>query len=176
MSYLRGTGITFRFNQNDNLSTNRPPEQVGFVSGCAVLLKCSTLKTVGLLDEDFFFGVEDADFSWRLTKAGFQMIYVPHAIIWHKKSSSRSFSQGEFYNAIVSKAILMQKHLPKVLFYFWWLGYSIKTSLTIPLILKFLQKKHQLPASKTKEIRYVILKGLYRGFSPNVKSGFDPVK
>lgn len=172
MSFWRGAGVRFRIGETDHLPNDRLPETVGFLSGCSMLIKRQALEDVGLLSEDFFFGVEDADYSWRLTKNGYQLRYVPRSVIWHKESSSRSFRPGEFYNAIVSKAILMRKHYPQV-FFVWWLVYALRTRIFMNKLIAYLLKKHDLDVRCTTQIREVIVRGIINGFSSSVQSGFS---
>ena len=46
------------------------------------------LEKVGLLDEKYFMYLEDLDYSERIKKAGFKIIYEPKAIVWHKNAQS----------------------------------------------------------------------------------------
>lgn len=172
MSSLRGKGSRYRRDQIDDLPNDRPAERVSCFSGCCILIKRQVLEKLGLFDEDFFFGVEDHDYSWRLNKAGYHILYVPQSIIWHKKSSSRSYSAGELYNGIVSQAILMRKHYPTVLFLLWWSLYTARTHLLMGRLVGSLAKKHGLSAQRVAELRVAIRTGLRHGFSAHVKSGF----
>lgn len=42
------------------------------------------IMAVGLFDDDFFYGYEDADLGWRLNLSGYGIMYVPSSIIYHK--------------------------------------------------------------------------------------------
>lgn len=59
-------------------------EQIEFATGCAMLVKREVFEKVGLLDRRFFLYLEDLDFSIRVKKAGFKLLFVPKAIVWHK--------------------------------------------------------------------------------------------
>ena len=39
---------------------------------------------VGLFDPDYFCSFDDTDFGFRVKKAGYKIVYVPTAILWHK--------------------------------------------------------------------------------------------
>lgn len=39
---------------------------------------------IGLFDEDYFFGWEDGEFSFRLTASGLKCLSVPRAVVYHK--------------------------------------------------------------------------------------------
>lgn len=66
----------------------KEPFDVDYVAFCGVLIKRVVFETVGLLDECFFFTYEDADFCRRTRNAGFRIVCVPQAHIWHKVSLS----------------------------------------------------------------------------------------
>ncbi len=59
-----------------------------FLSGCCVLFPATVLKKVGLFDERYFAYLEDVDLSLRIKKAGYKLLYVPSAKVWHKVSQS----------------------------------------------------------------------------------------
>ncbi|MBI4812666.1 glycosyltransferase family 2 protein [Candidatus Falkowbacteria bacterium] len=57
--------------------------EVGWVSGGCMLIRREALKKTGLLDENYFFGVEDMDFCARQIQAGSKVVYFPEAEIMH---------------------------------------------------------------------------------------------
>jgi GT2 family glycosyltransferase len=57
---------------------------VDFVSGCALLCKRVALERAGLLDERFFMYYEETEWCVRTKRAGFRILHVPDAHIWHK--------------------------------------------------------------------------------------------
>jgi len=63
-------------------------KEVGFATGCSMVITRRALEKVGLLDEKYFMYLEDLDYSERIKKAGFKIIYEPKAIVWHKNAQS----------------------------------------------------------------------------------------
>jgi GT2 family glycosyltransferase len=61
---------------------------IDYVLGCAMLIDCAALRQVGQFDERFFFYYEDLDFSLRVKKAGYDLVMVPEARMWHKGAGS----------------------------------------------------------------------------------------
>lgn len=57
-------------------------------TGCCFLVKKEVLEKVGLYDDRYFLYFEDADFSERVKKAGYKIMYEPKAIVWHKNAQS----------------------------------------------------------------------------------------
>jgi GT2 family glycosyltransferase len=64
------------------------PFDVDYVTLCGALVSSTVLRTVGLLDERFFFTYEDADLCQRTRAAGYRIVCEPRAHMWHKVSLS----------------------------------------------------------------------------------------
>jgi len=62
--------------------------KIDYATGCCILTKREVIERVGMLDESFRMYGEDADWSERVRRAGYGIIYEPNARIWHKLSSS----------------------------------------------------------------------------------------
>ena len=85
--------------------------EVGFVTGCCMFIRREVLETVGLLDETFFAYLEDVDFSFRARRAGFQILYEPSAIIYHKVSRSTLWdSPAYLYFNLRNRLLLRRRH------------------------------------------------------------------
>lgn len=69
------------------------PCDVGFVTGCAMLVRREVWERVGFLSESFFMYCEDNDYCLRAAAAGFRLRYVPGARILHKVSGSGADSR-----------------------------------------------------------------------------------
>jgi len=65
-----------------------PPTPTGYATGCALLVRASVLRQVGLLDEGYFMYWEDADLCCRARAAGWEVLWIPEARLWHKVSTS----------------------------------------------------------------------------------------
>lgn len=69
-------------------STDEPVE-TAFVTGCAMVISRAALAQVGLLAECYFPGyMEDAEYSWRVLGAGFELVYAPRPVVYHKVGAS----------------------------------------------------------------------------------------
>jgi GT2 family glycosyltransferase len=67
-----------------------PAAPTPFASGGAMLLRCSALRQIGLFDERYFMYVEDVDLTLRAWIAGYRVLDVPEAIIYHRMTGSAS--------------------------------------------------------------------------------------
>lgn len=63
-------------------------EEVDYISGCALFVKREVFEKIGLLDETYFMYYEDDDFSFRAKKAGFKLLYIPQAVVFHGNGES----------------------------------------------------------------------------------------
>src|SRR5713226_9060166 len=54
-------------------------EEITQATGCAMLVRCSAVRAVGLLDEQFWAYAEDLDWSVRFLKRGYLLAFAPKA-------------------------------------------------------------------------------------------------
>jgi GT2 family glycosyltransferase len=87
-SYNLWSGVSRHFGLRAHADTAKYniPRLISFATGCAVLLRSAALSEVGLFDETLFMYHEDADLSYRLKAAGWELVYEPRAIVWHKEA------------------------------------------------------------------------------------------
>lgn len=62
--------------------------EISYASGCCVLVRADVIRAIGMLDESYHMYTEDADWSMRVRRAGYAVIYEPAARVWHKVSVS----------------------------------------------------------------------------------------
>jgi len=67
---------------------NTKDREVGFVSGCCMLIRKEVFEKIGLFDENYFLYVEDTDFCYRVKEAGYKIWVTPKSKIFHKVNSS----------------------------------------------------------------------------------------
>ncbi|HZJ18045.1 MAG TPA: glycosyltransferase family 2 protein, partial [Patescibacteria group bacterium] len=63
-------------------------EKTEFASGCCMLFKREVLEKVGMFDDKFFLYYEDADLNERIKKKGYDIYYVPEAVLVHVNAAS----------------------------------------------------------------------------------------
>ena len=90
-------------------------KEVFGVNGAAAAYRRMTLNDIKYkeeyFDEDFFCYTEDFDLAWRMKNKGWKCLYVPEAILWHDRTSSKSISGGwkEFRKTRKSQSLWMRK-------------------------------------------------------------------
>ncbi len=86
---------------------------VDYGTGCALLLARENLQRLGLLDTDFYFYGEDADYSLRMRERGGEILHVPRALILHRVSASLGVgSPRKAYLRSRSHIKLLRRHWP----------------------------------------------------------------
>jgi|GEM_PF-245330 len=88
-------------------------EEVFAFCGAGVLLRTAALKEVGYFDDHFFMYYEDTDLSWRLRLAGWQVWYVPKAVVRHiHAGSSKEWSPFFTYHVLRNRLFMLAKLAP----------------------------------------------------------------
>ncbi len=76
--YVKGLFLEQRRGKRSNEAI-----EVDWLSGACLLARRQVFEEVGLLDETFFFSVEDIEWGWRLRKKGFKLFYWPEVAVLH---------------------------------------------------------------------------------------------
>lgn len=71
-------------------------DEISFATGCCMMIKREVLENVGaqksepvqFFDERYFLYYEDADLSERIRNVGYDIFYVPDAILYHLNAAS----------------------------------------------------------------------------------------
>jgi len=64
--------------------------KVFYVSGAAIALRKRVINEIGDLDPEFFMYFEEVDLCWRAILRGYDVLYIPDAVIYHKRPPSLS--------------------------------------------------------------------------------------
>jgi len=110
-------------------------KNVGYVTGCAVLIRNEVIKHVGLLDNNFFAYFEDIDYGVRIKKEGYKNIFYPKSIVYHYGSISTG-EKSEFYYMLScrNRLIFAKKHQSKLNFYLIFIPYFVIWKIGIKFI------------------------------------------
>ena len=91
---------------------------IGYAPTCCMLLHRSIFEKIGYIDETLFMYFDDTDLCVRLNDAGFRLLYVPTARMWHKVSSSGGGMDSKvyvYYNSR-NKFYFMEKYRDRLVF------------------------------------------------------------
>jgi GT2 family glycosyltransferase len=88
-------------------------EYVFGACGGAMLLRRALIAEIGFLDDDFFLIHEDTDLNFRARLAGWQCLFVPEAVVYHKvRSTIGVMSDLAVYYSIRNARFVWVKNMP----------------------------------------------------------------
>jgi GT2 family glycosyltransferase len=88
-------------------------EETDFVSGATMMIRRDVFEKVGLFDERYFLYYEDQDLCLRAKLAGFRILYVPQAEVFHENAGSTKLgSPLQDYFITRNRMLLASKYLP----------------------------------------------------------------
>jgi GT2 family glycosyltransferase len=92
------------------------PVTLDYITGASLLAKISAVRSIGLLDEQYFMYAEELDWSLRARRANWQLAYSPGSLIWHKEGKSVGYRSPlhDFY-AVRSALFWVKKFYPHLL-------------------------------------------------------------
>lgn len=85
-------------------------KEIEFATGCLLLIPKYIFDTVGYLSEEYFLYAEDTDFSRRVRKSGYKIVYNSKAIIYHKVSKSTKTSELISYYMVRNNLYIIKKY------------------------------------------------------------------
>jgi hypothetical protein len=110
---LLGPIFTKRINEAVH---EKRPIRADYVPGCAMLVKREVFEIIGDFDETYVMYFEDADFCQRVRSAGFDILVIPWAKMWHKVSlSTRNIASIRIYHQMRSRVIFLNRHTSSIL-------------------------------------------------------------
>jgi GT2 family glycosyltransferase len=89
----------------------RAVESTGYLTGCCLIAPRAVWEKIGLLDERYFIYAEDADWCLRAREAGYRLLFVPTARLWHKVSAaSGNQSPWKIYQRLRANWMMFASH------------------------------------------------------------------
>jgi GT2 family glycosyltransferase len=99
------------------------PHQVDWLTGCAILVRRALIERVGGLDERLFIYYEETEWCLRARRAGWSLVHVPAAKLWHK-GVWRNYSPSPAFTYYMTRnrfMMLAQHHAPLKIWIEAWL-------------------------------------------------------
>lgn len=118
------------------LTPGEPVRLVEYVPGTVLLARPEVFRTIGLLDEDYFFTMEVADLCLRAGRHGYTSAIDTRARAWHALGRSSALRQTlHTYYIIRNRFLFIRKFYPRsrVLFYAFWTLYSLALAVKVRL-------------------------------------------
>lgn len=92
------------------------PVNLDYITGASLLVKADVVRTIGLLDEQYFMYAEELDWCLRARRANWELVYSPGSVIWHKEGKSVGYRSPlhDFYS-VRSALLWVKKFYPHFL-------------------------------------------------------------
>jgi GT2 family glycosyltransferase len=115
---------------------DKPFFETYYYAGGAHAIRRDVLEAVGNYPEDFFYGMEEYDLSYRILDAGWSIVYSDKVIMRHKESPlGRKPKADKLRMMWVNKSKVAWRYLPKPYFYstafMWSLQYLRETGFSL---------------------------------------------
>ena len=124
-----------------------------YFCGCVHVIRRPVFDQAGYYPENFFYGMEEYDLSYRALNAGFKIIYDDRVVVLHKESPGGRISNKDKLRGMwVNKTKVAWKYLPKRYFYstalLWSLQYLNITDFDFRGWLKGWKEVLRIPSSE----------------------------
>jgi GT2 family glycosyltransferase len=83
-----GLALDLGRDEQDGLAWAEPCRVFGACGGAAAYRR-GMLEDIGFLDDDFFMNYEDVDLSFRANLQGYECVFIPGAIVYHRLGATR---------------------------------------------------------------------------------------
>ncbi len=127
-----------------------------FAHGCAMMVTKEVIEKVGPMREEYFLYYEEHDWSTRIRKAGYRIMYQPASLVLHKESISiQKDSPLKVHYLQRNRILYMRKNIhgpAKLIPLMYLLGVSIPKNILTYLV----QRKRQFLAAYLKALRWHI--------------------
>lgn len=155
LDITRGNSYPLGFNEVDQGQYDRIIN-VDYVEGSCFLAKKEVFEKIGYFDKYFFTYWEETDLCMRARNAGYRLVYMPKAKIWHKVASSSKGKVKSFY--FTRNRIIFVKryatHFQLFCFFLYFFGFDM-----------FFQSGKSLIYHRDFYEFILFLKGVYAGIS-----------
>lgn len=110
INWKTGTTYMIGLYESDNGQYGTTPQTADFITGCALLVRREVWEKVGLLDDNFFIYYEETEWCVRAGRAGYKLVYIPEAMMWHKiPLEARASSAWAYYYMTRNRLLFLKK-------------------------------------------------------------------
>lgn len=144
-SYSLSRASGFRIGEGEPASSFDRRSWVFGASAAAALYRRSLFDDIGLFDEEFFLLFEDVELDLRAQVAGHRCLYVPDAVVYHKRGASTDTWSPEVQAlALRNRVWAAAVNLPGPLFLVWCLCFTPRLAWILVHVAMF--GRHPAPA------------------------------
>jgi hypothetical protein len=120
---------------------------VDYISGCGIMVRRSAIEKCGVIDARYFYYWEETEWCLRLHKAGWRVVNVPAAKLWHK-GVQRHYNPkpSVAYYAVRNRLATLRKHRAPLGVWAGALQQTLRTILSYTLRPKWQDKREHRDA------------------------------
>lgn len=85
-------------------------QKMFYVEGSALMVRAELFKQLGGFDEQYFMFHEDVDLAWRARLAGYQVVAVPPAVIYHFIGGVAGGSPNKKYKSTLMRRFMAERN------------------------------------------------------------------
>jgi GT2 family glycosyltransferase len=109
-------------------------QEVSWVTGACLLVRNEAARAVGVFDENIIIYFEDADWCYRMIKAGWKVVFYPHAKIIHYFGQTRKkYLARDILIIYQSRLYFFSKHYSRPT------SYSVRMLTIVEVILRYMK-------------------------------------
>lgn len=133
---MRSFALGYREKDNSQHDVDR---EIPYAHGAAMMVPMKVIREIGIMCYTFFLYYEEADWSYRIKRAGYSIWYVHNSLVYHKESVSvGKLSAMKVYYQNRNRIVFMRRNVNGKDFYY---GILYQVFVAIPKnALKFLAK------------------------------------
>jgi len=113
------------------------PMEVDSTIGACMIVQKEAIKQVGMLDEDYFFFLEETDWCFRMHEAGWKIYHLPHIKVYHLQGQSKEKNPSKAWTEYYRSSYIFFKKRRSI-FSYYTLRITRIFKLTINLLLVML--------------------------------------
>lgn len=137
-------------------------------SGGASAIKRNVFNAAGLFPQEYIYGGEERDLSYRIISGGFRILYFPRVRMYHKGSPLMRDKYKRFKSSVFNELTIFMKYYPfkrAILTIIWKLFYFLTYSIRTRTLLYYIVIMTQIPwfiFKKARDKRYPLDENIFR--------------
>jgi GT2 family glycosyltransferase len=106
---VRNAAVGFREKDRGQYNADR---ETAYAHGAAMMVPMEVIRKIGLMSYIFFLYYEEADWSFRIKRAGYKIWYVHNSLVFHKESiSTGKLSALKIYYLTRNRLVFMRRNI-----------------------------------------------------------------
>ena len=122
---IKWRGLAVHTDKGKDFDVEKYPPYVKteFITGCLMLLRTDYLSQIGLENDKIFLYLDDIEYSLRIRRKGFELLYIPRSIIYHKVLGEKE-NNYKLYYSVRNRLLLIKiafTGFPRIIAYLYFL-------------------------------------------------------